>query len=66
MNIWMIHSWFCYYLFHDFIYSFSYPLVIFAMLTVISYICSLVVNKIALPIERLFMQKREALEKPIL
>ena len=66
MNIWMIHSWFCYYLFHDFIYSFSYPLVIFAMLTVISYICSLVVNKIALPIERLFMPKCKALEKPIL
>lgn len=66
MNIWMIHSWFCYYLFHDFIYSFSYPLVIFAMLTVISYICSFVVNKVALPIERLFIPTREALKKPIL
>ena len=66
MNMWMLHSWFCYYLFHDFIYSFEYPLVIFAVLTVISYACSLIVNKIALPVERLFMPKREVLEKPIL
>lgn len=66
MNMWMIHSWFCYYLFHDFIYSFEYPLVIFVVLTAISYACSLIVNKIALPVERLFMPKREVLEKPIL
>ena len=66
MNMWMIHSWFCYYLFHDFIYSFGYPLVIFVVLTVVSYACSLMVNKIATPIERLFMPWREALEKPIL
>lgn len=66
MNMWMIHSWFCYYLFHDFIYSFSYPLLIFAVLIVISYACSLIVNKIALPVEKLIMPKREALEKPIL
>lgn len=66
MNMWMIHSWFCYYLFHDFIYSFSYPLLIFAVLTAISYACSLIVNKIALPVEKLIMPKREALEKPIL
>lgn len=28
MNIWMIHTWFCYYLFKDFIYGFKYPLLI--------------------------------------
>lgn len=66
MNMWMIHSWFCYYLFHDFIYSFSYPLLIFIILTGISYACSVLVNKIALPIERIIMPKREILEKPIL
>lgn len=66
MDMWMIHSWFCYYLFHDFIYSFEYPLVIFAVLTAISYACSLIVNKIALSVERLFMPKREAREKPII
>lgn len=66
MNMWMIHSWFCYYLFHDFIYSFSYPLLIFAVLTVISYVCSLIVNMIAKPIEQLFLTKAEIKTKPIL
>lgn len=66
MNMWMIHSWLCYYIFHDFIYSFKYPLVIFAVLTAISYVCSLIVNRITQPVERLFMPKREVLEKPIL
>lgn len=64
--MWMIHSWFCYYLFHDFIYSFSYPILIFMALIVISYHSSLIVNQIALPIERLFMTRIEAKGKPIL
>lgn len=54
------------YLFHDFIYSFSYPILIFTALTVISYLSSLIVNQIALPIERLFMTRIEAKAKPIL
>lgn len=66
MNMWMIHSWFCYYLFHDFIYSFSYPLLIFIVLVIISYICSLIVNVFAKPIERLVMTKAEIKTKPIL
>lgn len=66
MNMWMIHSWFCYYLFHNFIYSFSYPIVIFAVLTAISYICSLIINYIAAPIERLFMTRKQVEEKPML
>lgn len=66
MNMWMIHPWFCYYLFRDFIYSSGYPLVIFAVLTIISYVGSLMVNKIALPVEQLFMPRREVLEKPML
>lgn len=66
MNMWMIHSWFCYYLFHDFIYSFSYPLLIFIVLTVISYICSLIINLVAAPLERLIMPLRQVFEKPIL
>ncbi|MDE6322176.1 MAG: acyltransferase, partial [Muribaculaceae bacterium] len=40
MNMWMIHSWWCYYLFRDFTYSFRYPLIIFLMLVAISLICS--------------------------
>lgn len=66
MNMWMIHSWFCYYLFHSFIYSFSYPVIIFAVLTIISYLCSLVVNLLCAPIERLLMPRRQVAAKSIL
>ncbi len=59
MNMWMIHSWFCYYLFHKFIYSFSYPLLIFSILVIISYGCSLIVNVIAKPVETWLMPKAE-------
>lgn len=65
MNMWMIHSWFCYYLFHDFIYSFSYPLLIFIVLIIISYGCSLVVNTITKPIEARLVSKAEAKVNPI-
>lgn len=66
MNMWMIHTWFCYYLFHDFIYSFSYPIIIFIVLVVISYLMSLIINKIAIPVERIFLNRKEIKEKPIL
>lgn len=66
MNMWMIHSWFCYYLFHHFIYSFTYPLLIFLVLTIISYGCSLIVNTIAKPIELRLMSRFEVKAKPIL
>lgn len=50
MNMWMIHSWFCYYLFHDFIYGFRYPVFIFTVLVIISVVCSMIINVICKPI----------------
>lgn len=50
--MWMIHSWFCYYLFHDWIYGFRYPLVIMAVLVIISYLSAVVVGKIAEVIDK--------------
>lgn len=47
MNIWMIHTWFCYYLFHDFIYSFKYPIIIFLITLSLSYFTSITVNQIS-------------------
>lgn len=47
MDMWMIHSWFCYYLFHDWIYGYRYPLVIMAVLVIISYLSAVAVGKIA-------------------
>lgn len=47
MPIWMIHSFFCYYLFHDFIYGFDYPILIYTALLCISYIVSIPIMRIA-------------------
>ena len=52
MNIWMIHSWICYYLWHDWIYSLKYPAVIYFTLLFLSYIVSVIVNAICKPIEK--------------
>jgi hypothetical protein len=43
-SMWLIHTYFCYYLFHDFIYGFKYPLVIFAVLVGISYLSAIVID----------------------
>ena len=53
MNMWMIHTWFCYYLFHDYIYGFKYPIVIYIVLVLISLFCSYVINIICRPIEKI-------------
>lgn len=40
MPMWLIHTFFCNYLFHDFIYGFQYPVIIYMVLLIISYMCS--------------------------
>lgn len=45
-SIWFVHTWFCYYLFQDFIYSFSYPALIYLVLLAVSYGCSIVIDLI--------------------
>lgn len=47
MLMWMTHSFFCYYLFHNFIYGFKYPLVIYVVLIIISYSVSVPISFIA-------------------
>lgn len=44
ISMWFIHSFFCYYLFHDFIYGFRYPIVIFGVLVAVSYMSSIVID----------------------
>ena len=43
-TIWFAHTYFCYYMFHDFIYSFRYPLVIYLVLICISYIVAIIID----------------------
>lgn len=50
MNMWMVHTWFCTYLFHDFFYSLKYPLLIMAMVAIVSYLSSLIINTMCKPI----------------
>ena len=52
MNIWMIHTWFCYYLFHDFFYGFNYPILIFAATLGASILASMLVNAIFVFVEK--------------
>lgn len=55
MNMWFIHAWFCLVLFRDELYSLRYPLVVLIVLSLISYLVSVVVNLIAKPLnDRLF------------
>ena len=43
-NIWLIHAFFCWYYFDDFIYSFKYPIVIYLVTLFLSIIASFCVN----------------------
>lgn len=62
MTMWFIHTYLCYYLFHDFIYGFKYPILIFGVLLILSYFLSDIVNRICKPIIRLLPQKNVTLQ----
>lgn len=41
MPMWMTHTFFCAYLFPDFIYGFNYPILIFIVLVIVSYLTAI-------------------------
>lgn len=43
-SMWFVHTYFAYYIFHDFIYGFKYPLLIFVVLLGCSYASALVMD----------------------
>lgn len=45
-NIWLTHSFFCYYLFQQFTFALKYSMLIFIQLMVVTIIISVIVNKI--------------------
>lgn len=51
MPMWMCHTFLSIYLFPNFIYGFRYPLLIFVVLTALSYAISIVVHRITVIIE---------------
>jgi hypothetical protein len=57
-NMWLIHTFFCYYYCHNFIYSFKYPILIYIVLTLISYVAARIITFIYKPIQKsLFRNK---------
>lgn len=56
-NMWLVHTFFCYYLFHDWIYSFRYPIVIYAVTILISYFTGCLIDKINLPLQKYVIGK---------
>lgn len=56
-SMWFVHTYFCYYLFHDFIYNFKNPLLIFTVLLVFSYISALVIDYLNNKIQKLINLK---------
>ena len=44
MEMWLIHSWFCYYLFRNFFYGLKYPIVVFFVLLSATYISAIIVR----------------------
>lgn len=45
-NMWLVHSFLCYYLFHDFIYGFRYPLLIFFVTVGLSYGIGMLIDRL--------------------
>ena len=45
-NIWLVHTFFCYYYFHDIIYGLKYPILIYIATFGLSFISSVVIKKI--------------------
>ena len=52
--MWMIHAWICWYLFRDVVYGLDNPLLIFAFVTLVSYVLAIVFNYLLSTVNYLF------------
>lgn len=43
-SIWFTHTYFCYYMFHDFIYGCKFPIFVFTLLLICSYISAMIID----------------------
>lgn len=50
-NMWLIHTFFCYYYFHDFIYSFRFPILIYLTLIIVSYVSARIMTFLYQPMK---------------
>jgi surface polysaccharide O-acyltransferase-like enzyme len=58
-NIWLVHTFFCKYLFRNFIYSFKYPVVIFVVLLLCSLLSSYAINLMYKPLYNLIIKNQK-------
>lgn len=56
-NMWLMHSFFCYYLFNEFTYRFKYSIIIILQLIIITLILSAIINKIISIINQILFEK---------
>lgn len=45
-SIWFVHTFLCYYLFQDVVYALKYPLIIFLVLMIVSYVISILIDSL--------------------
>ena len=56
-NIWLVHTFFCYYLFHDWIYGLRYPIVIFVTTLLLSFLSGILIDKFYQPLQKVIIKK---------
>lgn len=54
-NMWLVHTFFCYYYWHDFFESLTYPWVMFVVLVLYSYITACLIDYFFLPMKQGFL-----------
>lgn len=54
-NMWLIHGFFCCFLFSSFIYSFKYPLLIFVITLAFSYVSGILIDLVYKPLRKVVM-----------
>lgn len=52
-SLWLVHTFFCYYLFRNFIYGFKYPILIYSVLLACSYITAMIIDLINTNVQKL-------------
>lgn len=63
-TMWFCHTFFCYYIFRDFIYSFSHPFLIFLVLVALSYAVAVILDPVVAKVRGFIFDSRlPAVEK---
>lgn len=56
-KMWLIHPFFCYYLFADFVYSFKYAPLIFIVMVIVSYLSAALLDTVYKPLKKMIIYK---------